>query len=343
MKRECQAAVLAILISLAAALLPLMAGAAAQPKPPGPLAGVKPATKAATTKPQRIEYAKGRQIAVLANKQIAESSGLACGWANKGVFWTHNDSGNKAEIYAFNAKGENLATCTITGAWARDWEDICSFRMGKEAVLLIGDIGDNGLRRLHCSLLVVHEPRLNLSRRNVKLRLKPAQTINYTYRGGPLNCEALAVDPTTRTIYLITKVLGGTCEAFALPWPKRPSSKPLGPPGGVIEIKPIAELKVPLVTAMDISPDGRRAVVLSYGSAYEYTRVGKETWGEVFARPGRALEMPPRRQGESICYGPDGKTLYLTSEKLPTPLLEVPPAGPAGDAKKQAAGGKDAT
>jgi hypothetical protein len=34
--------------------------------------------------------------------------------------------------------------------------------------------------------------------------------------------------------------------------------------------------------------------------------------------------MPRRRQGESICYGPDGKTLYLTSEQLPTPLWEVP-------------------
>jgi hypothetical protein len=94
---------------------------------------------------------------------------------------------------------------------------------------------------------------------------------------------------------------------------------------------------------MDISPDGRRAVVLTYGSAYEYTRLGKESWGDAFARKGRELKMPTRRQGESICYGPDGKTLYLTSEKLPTPLLEVPPAGPAGGAKKQPAGGKDGT
>lgn len=320
MKRYRQMAMLLILMAATAALAPLMAGAAA--KPP--------------TKAQAIKYAKGRQLAILANKQIKESSGLACGWANKGVFWTHNDSGNKAEIYAFNAKGENLATCTITGAWARDWEDICSFRMGKQGVLLIGDIGDNGLRRLQCTLIVVHEPRLDLKRRNVKLSLKPAQIINYTYKGGPLNCESVAVDPTTRTIYLITKVRGGTCEAYALPWPKRPSKN-------AIEIKPIAKVKVPLVTAMDISPDGRRAVVLTYGGAYEYTRAGKDTWADVFARQGRALEMPSRRQGESICYGQDGKTLYLTSEKLPTPLLEVAPVGPAGGAKKQPAGGKGAT
>jgi len=40
--------------------------------------------------------------------------------------------------------------------------------------------------------------------------------------------------------------------------------------------------------------------------------------------------MPERVQGESLCFGPDGKTLYLNSEcengnsDNPSPLLEVP-------------------
>ena len=75
---------------------------------------------------------------------------------------------------------------------------------------------------------------------------------------------------------------------------------------------------------MDISPDGLRAVVLTYGNAYEYVRGPKETWAEGFGREPRVIKMPRRAQGESICYGHDGTTLYLTSEKLPTPLLEVP-------------------
>ena len=36
------------------------------------------------------------------------------------------------------------------------------------------------------------------------------------------------------------------------------------------------------------------------------------------------IVLPVRVQGEAICYGQDGKTLYLTSEKRPTPLWEVP-------------------
>jgi hypothetical protein len=36
--------------------------------------------------------------------------------------------------------------------------------------------------------------------------------------------------------------------------------------------------------------------------------------------------LPPRVQGESICYGFDGRTLYVSSEKRPTPLIEIPVA-----------------
>lgn len=42
----------------------------------------------------------------------------------------------------------------------------------------------------------------------------------------------------------------------------------------------------------------------------------------------RVIKMPARAQGESVCYGADGLTIYLPSEKIPTPLLEVTPANP---------------
>jgi len=96
-------------------------------------------------------------------------------------------------------------------------------------------------------------------------------------------------------------------------------------PNEIMEAKKVANLHLPTATAMDISPDGMRAVILTYDHAYEYTRQPDETWERAFSRKPRCIIMPPRIQGESICYGPDGKTLYLTSEKLPTPLWEVPP------------------
>ena len=59
---------------------------------------------------------------------------------------------------------------------------------------------------------------------------------------------------------------------------------------------------------------------------YEYSRAANEDWKAAFARVPRRIKMPPRAQGESICYGLDGQTLYLTSEKAPCPLLQVRPA-----------------
>ena len=97
-------------------------------------------------------------------------------------------------------------------------------------------------------------------------------------------------------------------------------------PKTALVAKRIGALELRQVTGMTISRDGRRAVVLTYGNAFEYLRDAKETWGQAFARPPREIAVPHRVQGESICFGPDGMTLYASSEKRPTPLLEIPAA-----------------
>ena len=279
------------------------------------------ASRPATTKPVKISYASGKRIATLADKSINESSGLACGMVNKNVFWTHNDSGDKARIYAFNTAGEHLATCRIKGAKAIDWEDMCSFEIDGRGVLLIGDTGDNKKKRSNCTIYAVNEPQLNPSHRYIRRQLPIWRKIRFRYQSGPRDCESIAFDQATKTIYIITKNLDGPCEVYPLPWPKKPAKKDDDP----IVLKPIATLDIPATTAMDISPDGKRAIVLTYWpSAYEYTRTAGKTWAQAFGSKPRILAMPFRRQGESMCYGPDGKTIYLTSEKLPTPLFKVP-------------------
>jgi len=143
------------------------------------------------------------------------------------------------------------------------------------------------------------------------------QTIHFSYQDDHRNCEALAVDPTGNTILFVTKERATRCYVYTMPWPKNDPEK-------VSVAKKIATLEIPSATAMDVSPDGRRAVVLTYGHAYEFTRGPDEDWAAAFSRRPRMLAMPRREQGESICYGVDGKTLYLTSEGRPTPLWQVP-------------------
>jgi len=270
---------------------------------------------------ERITYLPARELAKLANKSIDESSGLAVGRRNKGVLWTHNDSGDKPQFFAINYAGADLATVSLTGAGARDWEDICSFTINRRHFLMLGDFGDNGETRLDCRLYIVSEPLLNTARRGAKFRAKCAMTIPCGYAGGPRSCESVGVDATTRTIYLASKQSGGKCKVYAMALPNRSPRKPL-------VAKAIAALSIPTTTAMDISSDGLRAVVLTYGHAYEYVRSRKETWAAGFSRKPRMIRMPRRRQGESICYGPGGRSLYLTSEKLPTPLIQIPAKEP---------------
>ena len=268
-------------------------------------------------KPGTISYGPGRELCKLANRTIDESSGLASSRNTPGVFWTHNDSGDMARLYAFDHQGKDLGWCDLKDVQAFDFEDIASFSRDGKNYLLIGDTGNNGLGATIQILYLIAEPPIDPEKGKTKIEAPIVQVIHYSYEDDHRNCEAMAIDPTDRTILLVTKERKSKCRVYALAWPKND-------PKRATSARKIAKLKLPSVTAMDISPDGRRAVVLTYGNAYEYTRGPKEDWSTAFSRPPALIPIPKRIQGESICYGPDGKTLYLTSEKLPTPLIEVP-------------------
>jgi hypothetical protein len=231
-----------------------------------------------------------------------------------GVFWTHNDSGGEPQIFAFDKKGQLLTSCSVTGAVAVDWEDMASFKLGGTPYLLLGDVGDNRRQRNNHKLYILEEPATDQKSATLK------NTIKFTYDDGPHDCEAVGVDTTSKTILLCTKVLGLTCEIFQLE---------LTLTNGHSQVaKSIAKPAIAAVTSMDISPDGRRAILLTYGDAFEFVRREDETWTTAFSHAPRTIHMPERKQGEAICYGEDGQTLYLTSEQLPTPLWEVPVVPP---------------
>ena len=265
---------------------------------------------------ERIRYAAPKRLATLSDQAIDESSGIACSRRNAGIFWTHNDSGGPPRLFAFDVKGHALGTYTVVGATNRDWEDLASFTHRKSHYLLIGDVGDNARRRRFAMLHLVVEPAIDPNARDVKGKVKVARTVRFVYEDGPQDCESVAVDPTTRTVYMVSK--RGKRRVYELSLPDKPAARTL-------TAKPIATLPLGWTSAMDISSDGLRAVVLTYVDAYEYARSPGEKWKVAFARRPRRIAMPYRRQGESICFGLDGVSLYLTSEKRPTPLFKVAP------------------
>lgn len=267
--------------------------------------------------PGRISYGPGRQVCRLANPAIDESSGLARSRRRPGFFWTHNDSGDKARIYLFDAEGRDLGSCELDNVMAFDFEDMFSFESDGKSYLVLCDVGNNVRASMVQIMYLIEEPEIGADDRVAVSKVPVIETINFSYEDDHRDCEAVAVDPTTKTIFFVTRERGQSCYVYALPWPPHVPNK-------AFVARKIATLKLPATTAMDISSDGRRAVVLTYVSAYEYVRGEDEDWSEGFSRPPREITTPVRIQGESICYGADDKTLYLTSEKRPTPLFEIP-------------------
>lgn len=263
------------------------------------------------TAEDQVRYLPGKQVAILENEDVLESSGLAASYRTPGVFWTHNDSGDGARIYSIDERGRHLGDCKIKGAKAVDWEDIASFEQGEQSWLVLCDVGDNAKRRKTVRLDFVHEPAPAAKSAKVKM------TVKYRYDLGPRDCEAVAVDPHTKTILIVAKSLAPPF-VFRLPLPDES-------PAETLVAKRIGQISVPLVTGMDISHDGRRAVLSTYGDACDFVRQPDETWQIALRRPARQLKTPQLRQGEAICFGHKSYSLYLTSERLPTPLWKLSP------------------
>jgi hypothetical protein len=78
-------------------------------------------------------------------------------------------------------------------------------------------------------------------------------------------------------------------------------------------------------TGGEISPDGRRVALCDDDSGYELELpAGNSNFDQIWSQPLVPVNLGERKQGEGIAYAPDGSALYATSEKLPTPLIEIP-------------------
>ena len=76
-------------------------------------------------------------------------------------------------------------------------------------------------------------------------------------------------------------------------------------------------------TAMDISPHGDTAVVLTYKQIHLFVRRTGEDWSKTFARTPQTLSFTVLPQQEAICFTWDGQSVYVSSEGQSVPLLHI--------------------
>lgn len=272
-------------------------------------------------------YGPPTQITKIKNELITESSGLVASRTLSGAYWTHNDSGDGPFIYAINTRGNSLGVFRVTGANARDWEDI-SIGPGPQrnrTYLYIGDIGDNGEKRTDIIVYRVPEPDLkNVAKGSTKakpLTTAPAEAIRLKYPDGKHDAETLLVHPTTGNLYIITKV------AFANPVVYE-ASAPLVP-GKAITMKRIGEVHVPSIfggalTGGSVSPDGRKVALCDYFQGYELVLPARsKNFDDIWKEKMTGFDLGKRQQGESIAYRFDGNALLATSEGKEFALIQV--------------------
>jgi hypothetical protein len=268
----------------------------------------------------RADAARQLELTGTLPAALAESSGLVVSRTQPGVLWTHNDSGDGPNLYAIDATGKLLATFTIAGAEAVDWEDMSSGACIADLAsagdapgcLYLADIGDNNRRRQWLTVYVVVEPSLEAGTRTI-----PSRFFRYRYPDGPENAEALAVLPDG-DVTIVSKGNGGSIRFFrlrreAIARAAVSGETLLAESAGDTGIRPDGEIGR-LVTSADVSPDGTTLAVRTYYEVYFFDAV-KDDEAVAWRDSGKRCFLgDAESQGEAIAYL-DRDTLLLTSER----------------------------
>lgn len=237
-----------------------------------------------------------REVCRFTDVRLTEISGMTHSLSDPALLWVINDSGDDAVVYGIDTRTcETVSELRLRGVRARDFEGLASGRDARgRAQLWIGDIGDNRDSWPDVSIYRVREPneRGSFSR--------AARRWRFTYPDRPHNAETLMV--FGERVWVATWQLAS---------------------GGVYSVPLSADVAIarrvgnagPLTSDGAINPPGTGFVLRDYLDMHVYRGLP----------PGRRLAtyaLPPQVQGEAIAWAPDGRSLFIASEK-DTRLLRV--------------------
>ncbi len=166
-----------------------------------------------------------------------------------------------------------------------------------------------------------------------KVKLKPAWSIEFRYPDRPRDVEAVVADPAGDRALLLSK----------RDWPPVLYEVPLHPSSdGTVLAKrlgAIESLPAPTredrnhavftkewhwqPTAMDLSPDGRLAVILTYRAVYLYRLDPGRSLYESLSGQAYGFGLGNFRNAESVAFSADSNSIFVTLEGHHAPLLRI--------------------
>ena len=205
-------------------------------------------------------------------------------------------------MFAVRRDGSVLGRTQITGAEAVDWEDIATGPApGGGALLYLADIGDNARARDAIDVYRVPEPQPGAS------ASAPAERLRLRYPDGAHDAEALLVDPRNGTLVIVTKDFSAG-RAYSAPANLAA--------GSLTTLRRGPAVPLPLVTAGDVSANGRIVALRTYANLFLWARRAGESLTHTLARKPCAMSALLLRegQGEAVALTAGGSAAYTTVE-----------------------------
>ena len=245
---------------------------------------------AATAPQHTIDTPPWQPVGQYAHPDIRESSGIVKSRQFEGVYWTLNDSGNPAALYATKRNGELIQEIAVQGSGNFDWE---ALGIDDKNQLWIGEIGNNSRLRFDLKVVVVAEPD--------PFKETEAEVIaSYPYRYPNENVDAEGLFVVEDIPYIVSKERE---RAVLYRFPAlQPDTKQV-----LVRVGEFAEAK--FVTGAAVSEDGTRLAVCTYDALWVYHSTTNDLAQMIQDTP---WSLSHNFYGEAVCF--DGYDLLLTNE-----------------------------
>ncbi|HEY0743621.1 MAG TPA: hypothetical protein VGD40_19275 [Chryseosolibacter sp.] len=250
-------------------------------------------------------FLEGKQLVEVTNKKLDEVSGLAASATNTGLLWTHNDSGNRAELFLIDNQLNIRLTVTLENVINRDWEDI-AVGPGPEAgknYIYVADIGDNMAIFPHKVVYRFEEPKFEEGKSQLTVSKFDRIVFQLDVKK---DTESLLLDPKTKNLYVISK-REKPVYVYELKYPYSTTD--------TLTAEKIGSIPFGQVVAGDFSPDGSEVLIKNYANVL-YWNLGKENLASALKRNPAVVNYIEEPQGESITFARDGSGFYTISEKV---------------------------
>lgn len=266
-------------------------------------------------------FGRGRNLSIVPDVRINEASGLAASRLHPGVLYTHNDSGDRARIFALDSEdGQTLAEYQILPANNHDWEDmavgVCPSETG--SCIYIGDVGGNfGTTGSVKNIYVVKEPDVISGDGTLNLLAK----VHYNW--DVYDTETIMVDPSGNVI-LISKVEGGHGQLGMIPSEAFNTSQEF-PFLHSYNITSSLTLNIPETDNVDplggdISPNGQEVVLRTHHKIYYWMVSNGEYLTTLNNTEPTEVPQIDEPQGEAVAWDARGEGYYTLSEREKQPL-----------------------